>query len=223
MPIPSSINDLSTTPASNYPSGTDAPSVLDDVQRVHGSFIAKIRDLVGLGTGTYVPATAIANMGLTPAALSAAPLASPTFTGTVTAPAFSGPLTGNVTGNASGTAANVTGTVALANGGTGQTTAANAAAALGTIGAGQTIAGVARALNTNYQNLTGRTIIVMGYCTNSGGAQFQSTVDGKVVGYVTAASGSPQCNFFFAVPNNAFYDVSLVAGSGSLTTWWEIR
>jgi len=54
---------LSTTPASNYPSGTDAPSVLDDVQRVHGSFIAKIRDLVGLETGTYVPATARTNMG----------------------------------------------------------------------------------------------------------------------------------------------------------------
>ena len=39
---------------------------------------------------------------------------------------FYGNLTGNVTGNVSGTAANVTGTVAIANGGTGQTTAANA-------------------------------------------------------------------------------------------------
>ena len=37
---------------------------------------------------------------------------------------------GNLTGNASGTAANVTGTVAIANGGTGQTTAANAINAL---------------------------------------------------------------------------------------------
>ncbi len=44
-------------------------------------------------------------------------------TGTVTATSFSGPLTGNVTGNVSGTSANVTGTVAIANGGTGQTTA----------------------------------------------------------------------------------------------------
>ena len=39
---------------------------------------------------------------------------------------FTGNLTGNVTGNVSGTATNVTGTVAIANGGTGQTTAANA-------------------------------------------------------------------------------------------------
>jgi hypothetical protein len=69
-----------------------------------------------------------------------APVNNPTFTGTVTG-TFSGNLTGNVTGNltgnvtgnvtgnltgnvtgnASGTASNVTGTVAIANGGTGQT------------------------------------------------------------------------------------------------------
>ena len=49
-------------------------------------------------------------------------------TGTLTATAFAGPLTGNVTGNVSGSAgsatgnaANVTGTVAVANGGTGVT------------------------------------------------------------------------------------------------------
>lgn len=43
-------------------------------------------------------------------------------TGTITAPAFKGALTGNVTGNVSGTASNVTGTVAIANGGTGTAT-----------------------------------------------------------------------------------------------------
>ena len=54
-----------------------------------------------------------------------------TFPAKVTASGgFSGNLTGNVTGNVSGTAANVTGTVAIANGGTGQTTAANAINAL---------------------------------------------------------------------------------------------
>jgi hypothetical protein len=42
--------------------------------------------------------------------------------GTVTG-SFSGPLTGNVTGNVSGTAANVTGIVAIANGGTNASTA----------------------------------------------------------------------------------------------------
>ncbi|MFZ4857753.1 MAG: hypothetical protein ACOYL3_15280, partial [Desulfuromonadaceae bacterium] len=71
-----------------------------------------------------------------------APLASPTFTGTVTAANLVGPLTGNVTGNLSGnattatsattatTAGNVTGTVAIANGGTGQITATAAFNAL---------------------------------------------------------------------------------------------
>jgi hypothetical protein len=49
-----------------------------------------------------------------------ADLASPTFTGNVTG-TFVGNVTGNVTGNVSGTAANVTGTVAVANGGTGAT------------------------------------------------------------------------------------------------------
>lgn len=54
-----------------------------------------------------------------------------TFNGTtLTASAFSGPLTGNVTGNVSGTALNVTGTVAIANGGTGATTAQTAINAL---------------------------------------------------------------------------------------------
>ena len=50
-----------------------------------------------------------------------------TFPAKVTA---SGGFSGNVTGNVSGTAANVTGTVAIANGGTGQTTAASAINAL---------------------------------------------------------------------------------------------
>jgi hypothetical protein len=44
---------------------------------------------------------------------------------------FEGDLTGNVTGNVSGTALNVTGTVAVANGGTGASTAENARINLG--------------------------------------------------------------------------------------------
>lgn len=56
-------------------------------------------------------------------------------TGVLTATGFAGPLTGNVTGNASGTAANVTGTVAIANGGTGQTTTQAAIDALTAVSA----------------------------------------------------------------------------------------
>ncbi len=54
MPIPNSINDLSTTAASNFPQGSDSPANLDDVQRAHGSFIAQLRD----GTGFTSPALA---------------------------------------------------------------------------------------------------------------------------------------------------------------------
>lgn len=62
-----------------------------------------------------------------------------TMTGAITAASFTGPLTGNVVGNVSGnvsgnvngTAANVTGVVALANGGSGAATAAGALANLG--------------------------------------------------------------------------------------------
>lgn len=51
-----------------------------------------------------------------------------TFPAKVTATGgFSGDITGNVTGNVSGTSANVTGTVAVANGGTGKTTGKDAA------------------------------------------------------------------------------------------------
>ena len=52
-----------------------------------------------------------------------------TFAGSVTA--GTGGFIGNVTGNASGTAANVTGTVAVGNGGTGQTTLTSGAVLIG--------------------------------------------------------------------------------------------
>lgn len=53
------------------------------------------------------------------------------FNKKVSATSFAGPLTGNVTGNTSGTAGNVTGVVAIANGGTGAITAPLALTALG--------------------------------------------------------------------------------------------
>lgn len=44
MPVPASINDLSTTAGSNYPAGSESPETLDDYQRAHASFIAQLRD-----------------------------------------------------------------------------------------------------------------------------------------------------------------------------------
>ena len=76
------------------------------------------------GTGSSTAPTALTALG-------AAALAGAAFAGAVSAPGFTGPLTGNVTGNVSGTSANVTGVVALANGGTNATTAAAALISLG--------------------------------------------------------------------------------------------
>jgi hypothetical protein len=53
MPIPTLITDLSQTAGSNYPAGSDSPSVLDDVQRAHAGFIAQLRD----GKGQSTPLT----------------------------------------------------------------------------------------------------------------------------------------------------------------------
>lgn len=52
MPVPSAITDLSATAASNSPSGSDAPSVLDDHQRALGAFIRQLYDLVASASGS---------------------------------------------------------------------------------------------------------------------------------------------------------------------------
>lgn len=44
MPVPTLLTDLSTTPASNYPAGSDAPSTIDDTLRAHAALMATLRD-----------------------------------------------------------------------------------------------------------------------------------------------------------------------------------
>ena len=74
MPLPTSINDLSTTAASNFPDGGQSPIILDDVQRLHASYIAALRDVVLSGTaslttlnlaytGTLTGGTGAVNLG----------------------------------------------------------------------------------------------------------------------------------------------------------------
>ena len=58
MPVPTLITELSTTAVSNYPSGSDSPATLDDVQRAHASFIAQIRDGTVAVAGTGLTGTA---------------------------------------------------------------------------------------------------------------------------------------------------------------------
>lgn len=44
MPIPSSINDLSTTAGANSPAGSESPGLIDDYLRTLASYIAQLRD-----------------------------------------------------------------------------------------------------------------------------------------------------------------------------------
>jgi hypothetical protein len=44
MPVPASINDLSTTAGSNSPAGSESPTTVDDYLRTLSAFIATLRD-----------------------------------------------------------------------------------------------------------------------------------------------------------------------------------
>lgn len=59
MPVPSSINDLSTTAASNSPSGSETPTEGDNYIRTLSAFIASLRDKLNgtSATGTVKDAT----------------------------------------------------------------------------------------------------------------------------------------------------------------------
>lgn len=55
MPVPSAITDLSTTPASNSPAGSESPATTDDYFRSHAAFIAQLRAVIGGATDASIP------------------------------------------------------------------------------------------------------------------------------------------------------------------------
>ena len=63
MPVPSSLNDLSTTPALNSPAGSESPALVDDYLRTHAAFIKQVDNKAVAING----ATGAANVGYTPA------------------------------------------------------------------------------------------------------------------------------------------------------------
>jgi len=166
---------------------------------------------------------------------------SPTITSpTLVTPALGTPTSGNFsTGtftwptfnqNTTGTANNVVGTVAIANGGTGQTTAATAGAALGAVGVGQTWTDVtsSRALGTTYTNSTGRPIMIAVTITIP--SQLNSyvtfSINGSIVGYFGANSAAQPAlldTTTLIIPDGATYRVATVTGSPSIQIWWELR
>lgn len=63
MPTPTSITELSQTAGSNWPAGSNAPSVLDDTQRAHASFIAQLRDGKGFTSAVTLSSGATTDIG----------------------------------------------------------------------------------------------------------------------------------------------------------------
>ena len=61
MPVPASITDLSTTPASNSPAGSESPTTLDEYLRTQAAFIAQLRD--GTGFGVAVRSNSLGSAG----------------------------------------------------------------------------------------------------------------------------------------------------------------
>lgn len=63
MPIPSAISDLSTTPASNFPAGSESPSTIDDYLRTYASYIALLRDGKGQSAELTLASAATVDIG----------------------------------------------------------------------------------------------------------------------------------------------------------------
>lgn len=55
MPVPSAITELSTTPASNSPAGSESPSTTDDYLRSQAAFIAQLRAVIGGAADANIP------------------------------------------------------------------------------------------------------------------------------------------------------------------------
>jgi hypothetical protein len=130
MPTPTLISELSTTAASNFPSGAASPADLDDVQRAHASFIAQLRDNPNANSTTATPI----NKGGTGAITAAA---ARTALGAATA----GPLAASgITGAAASGLVTASGLTQSTARMLGRTTAAPGAVEEISIGAGLTLA-----------------------------------------------------------------------------------
>lgn len=129
----------------------------------------------------------------------------------------------------------ITGILNIANGGTGQSSAANAASALGVNGAGQSWQSLiaSRAIRTDYQNTTGRPISVSVTLTNVTAASNNPTL---WVHTTTPATSGVAVSYFsngttgnidatvgpVIIPNNAYYRVQAAVGT-TIVYWAELR
>ncbi|WID41936.1 tail fiber protein H [Pseudomonas phage PG1] len=82
-----------------------------------------------------------------------------------------------------------------------------------------------RVLGTNYTNTTGKPILVLVSVQASGnGASVSATVDGVLVSRgVYCYNGNAPSSNFVIVPPGSTYRLSISAGSGTLTEWFELK
>ena len=251
MPVPSSISDLSTTPALNSPPGSESPSLVDDYLRTLSAFLKQVSDasVQTSGNQTVAGTKTFSASPVVPDATAAkhpvtkdqhdtkAPLASPAFTGTPTVPTAN---PGTSTTQAASTAfvaaatppasTSVVGQVELAT--VAETQAGtDAARAVTPASLSASVMGMAqqwtdqpsRVLGTNYTNTTGRAICVsVTFFALTSTWACSLNVSGLRASHFEQGNASGQYVTLHAVvPAGAVYNAS---GTGaSINTWREMR
>lgn len=211
MPVPSTIADLSTTPGSNSPAGSESPNLFDDYLRTAFAFIKQLEGQSVNLTGNQ------------------------TIAGVKT---FSSPIAGSVTGNA-GTATklqtartiggvpfdgsaniNLPGVNTAGN----QNTSGNAATATTDnqhFGIGQSWFDVttSRASGTTYTNTTTRPIVISARSGVGASGSVAGYVSGNLVVQQTTGGGQILA-VQVVVPAGQTYSITSTA---AFIGWWELR
>lgn len=250
MPVPTSISELSTTPGSNSPSGSDAPSVLDDHQRTAYAFIRTLSDtkaatadsvlltgnqtIAGVKTFSSAPVVPDASFGLSKITMATARLLGRT-TASTGAPEEITVGTGLTLSAGALTPVTATNAVAgiseLSDDAEAQAAAAlnraltpaNLAAVLLGIGQTQTNVTGSRSLGVTYTNTTGRTIGVAITASFPSGAGASLTTSGVVVARSAAGGASLESSLFALIRPGDTYILATTAGSPGISTWIELR
>ena len=222
MPVPSTIDDLSPTPGSNYPAGSESPAGIDDYLRFHAACIAKLRDGKAAENGAGASGTwGISISGNAATATNATNATNATTAANVSrSVSTAGLATGGGALTADRTITVPKSSQAQAEAGTDDATAmtplrtAQAIAALSKpIGVDQTWQDVTRTSGTDYQNTTGRPIMV---CCTYGGRLGRTYVGASTASYVQiggatdspANDGNARYVHTFIVPAGHYYKMN---------------